>query len=1002
MDGDRFDKLVRHFAVPRTRRRFLAGLTGAFGSLVGLRESGLAATRRGPGKICNADAHCTAGSRCLADRTGRRYCTCTSGSKPCGNTCISQSACCRNSECASFTSTCTTGVCVAGACQAKPKRNGAVCPGGACCDGACTTCCRGIGQCDQCTTVADCLTPETECRTNTCLNGICGSQYVAAGTATTNQTTGDCQRDVCDGSGGMTKVVDVSDLPAAATDPCSQAVCTNGNPSYTSLPSGTPCDYNGGRVCDGAGTCVGCLSASDCPGEDTDCETVICSNGACGLARVAVGTPVSPSSQTAGNCKKIVCDGLGGTIEVHDNTDTPTNSEPCQPTICVNGVPTSDYAEPGTVCGDGLVCNGVGTCVECLTDLDCPVSTACQIAGCLNGACTLVSTVAGTPCAENGGSVCDGNGACVACLSPTDCPGSDTECQTRTCQAGTCGFSYTPAGTPITAQTLGDCQRTVCDGAGSTTTVADDDDRPDDGNQCTQNLCLNGQPDHPPVTDGLQCDQGGTICANGSCLNVLGAPCQTGLECASGYCVDSVCCDNICSGTCEGCTAALKGTGEDGVCGSIAAGTDPHDECPGVRMCDGNGACDGCDTPADCPGDSTDCQTITCEDGICGAVAAQSGTPTTQQTAGDCQKDVCDGQGGTTTANDNLDLPDDGNQCTANICTDGTPSNPPLPLGTECNQNGGVICDGNGACVKQKLLGSACSASVECSSGFCADGVCCDSACDSTCRACTAELKGTGSDGVCGIVEPGTDPHGECPDTSVCNDVGECSGCLDASSCPGETSECQQPTCDNGVCGTSYTPAFTPISNQVAGDCKALVCDGAGGVMSVNDDADVPTGDTNCILSSCSNGVPIQITAQPGTSCNDNGGSVCNDQGVCVGCNASTDCPVTSECETATCVDGQCSTTNAPVGTLCQNNNKICDGSGNCLSQFLNGSACQASIQCSGGYCVDGYCCNSPCSAECRACNLPGLLGFCSISVGETCDGGLGVCDSSGTCNSVI
>lgn len=38
-------------------------------------------------------------------------------------------------------------------------------------------------------------------------------------------------------------------------------------------------------------------------------------------------------------------------------------------------------------------------------------------------------------------------------------------------------------------------------------------------------------------------------------------------------------CDAACTGACVACTAAKKGSGADGACGAIAAGTDPDTEC---------------------------------------------------------------------------------------------------------------------------------------------------------------------------------------------------------------------------------------------------------------------------------------------------------------------------------------------------------------------------------------------------------------------------------------
>ncbi len=73
------------------------------------------------------------------------------------------------------------------------------------------------------------------------------------------------------------------------------------------------------------------------------------------------------------------------------------------------------------------------------------------------------------------------------------------------------------------------------------------------------------------------------------------------------------------------------------------------------------------------------------------------GTLVAAQTPRDCKKNVCNGQGGVTIVNDDLDLPVDSNACTFDVCTAGTPTNPNVTAGNSCGNN--TICDGQGACV---------------------------------------------------------------------------------------------------------------------------------------------------------------------------------------------------------------------------------------------------------------------------------------------------------------
>jgi len=82
----------------------------------------------------------------------------------------------------------------------------------------------------------------------------------------------------------------------------------------------------------------------------------------------------------------------------------------------------------------------------------------------------------------------------------------------------------------------------------------------------------------------------------------------------------------------------------------------------------------------------------------CAPTVTAFGVATKTQVAGDCRKVICDGTGGTAKLEDDTDVPVDGKECTLDQCVDGIPSNPPVASGTVCTQ-GGILCDGNGACV---------------------------------------------------------------------------------------------------------------------------------------------------------------------------------------------------------------------------------------------------------------------------------------------------------------
>jgi hypothetical protein len=121
----------------------------------------------------------------------------------------------------------------------------------------------------------------------------------------------------------------------------------------------------------------------------------------------------------------------------------------------------------------------------------------------------------------------------------------------------------------------------------------------------------------------------------------------------------------------------------------------------GGTVCDGAGACVQCVSAATCPAGASACQIATCTGGACGFGAAPAATPVGSQTAGDCQKLICDGASQTpVSVADNADVPaDDLNQCTTEVCTAGVPSHPNAAAGTPCTQMSGTACDGAGVCV---------------------------------------------------------------------------------------------------------------------------------------------------------------------------------------------------------------------------------------------------------------------------------------------------------------
>jgi hypothetical protein len=128
---------------------------------------------------------------------------------------------------------------------------------------------------------------------------------------------------------------------------------------------------------------------------------------------------------------------------------------------------------------------------------------------------------------------------------------------------------------------------------------------------------------------------------------------------------------------------------------SDAAAADASDAAPADA---GDAAVDSgvsCNRPEDCPGTDTGCAWRVCDQKQCGMTYVPMDDLSATQTPGDCTDAVCDGLGNQSNIVDSNDVPIDGDPCTSDVCTGGTPSNPPAPAGTSCG--GGNVCSG-GVC----------------------------------------------------------------------------------------------------------------------------------------------------------------------------------------------------------------------------------------------------------------------------------------------------------------
>lgn len=225
-----------------------------------------------------------------------------------------------------------------------------------------------------------------------------------------------------------------------------------------------------------------------------------------------------------------------------------------------------------------------------------------------------------------------------------------------------------------------------------------------------------------------------------------------------------------------------------------------------------------CTVPAFCPGTDEPCRIRTCIGGKCGMTNSGAGTPAGAPQPGTCQSPICDGKGGTTTIEDDSNLPVDGKPCTDDVCASGIPSNPPAAKGTICNSLGTPkYCDGAGACIE-------CKVDAECNGGTCKASECAGAS------PCNDGLQnGLETDKDCG--------GGVCPACDAqhaCKVNGDCLSNL----CTNKVCLPPPPTCNDGKknqdetdvdCGGATCGKCDALKQcSAAGDCKSDLC--LGGV----------------------------------------------------------------------------------------------------------------------------------------------------------------------------
>ena len=129
----------------------------------------------------------------------------------------------------------------------------------------------------------------------------------------------------------------------------------------------------------GAGP-TACNMASQCD-DDNACTNDDCIAGTCENVPVADGD-APEEMQTAGDCKRVQC--TAGVQEVvTDDSDVPVDDRECTDDVCNGDMPDNPAKAAGTACASdgGIVCSGLGACVECTEDSHCTAPDKCNALG---------------------------------------------------------------------------------------------------------------------------------------------------------------------------------------------------------------------------------------------------------------------------------------------------------------------------------------------------------------------------------------------------------------------------------------------------------------------------------------------------------------------------------------------------------------------------------------------------------------------------------------------
>lgn len=718
--------------------------------------------------------------------------------------------------------------------------------------------------------------------------------------------------------------------------------------------------------------------------------------------------------------------GVDATLDVASaetvaNVDVGTVEADLGPAPCEAGTGCfGETCEGADDCHSGICANHLGDQVCSKTcDAECPSGWDCTlVGGASDGQYVCVSnfSMLCLPCATHEGCLGDTPSACVQyasglsfcggacdlahpCPEGYDCQEVDTAGGATSYQclanAGVCACAQAAIDSALTtpcqlSNEHGTCEGVracaeegllacdaatpaaeVCNGLDDDCNGLTDEDLCDDGNPCTEDLCLGEEGcQHTPLNKG-------------ECLD--GDACTQADHCEAGVCVGeslqcndaNPCTDDVCDQD-LGCTyqgnfldcddgdaCTLGDSCKEGACASgVALSCDDGNACtddacglmgceftPNIQACDDGNACSAlsqckegscqaqvsldCDDDNLCTNDgcnpSGGCLNVPnllpCTDGdactltdVCLSGSCESGAPASCDDGNACTDDACTGGGCVFVPN--AESCDDGNACTfSDGCMAGT-----------CAGVGVVVCDDANPCTQDScLLAGGCTHEVV--QGACSDGdactlgdTCTNGACESGALAQCNDANPCTTDSCQGgdcIFSPA---EGACEDGNACTDSSACQGgnCVAtlALDCQ-DNNPCTNDGCDPSQ-GCIHAPNSLPCTDgdgcTLSDSCVAGEC--LSGSQALCDDGNPCTDDActdgACVFSAntapCNDGnACTAISACSGGACLGTDAQVCQDDNGCTndGCDPLTGCTFTAN--TAPCSDDNVCT----LGDVC-------------------------------------------------------------------------------------